>query len=66
MSQASEPEDDAPGSAHKRKHIRKIISDKKLEADTKQAAQEEEERRKRVEDRQKKVSGRRLLLPPVF
>ncbi len=44
-------EDDSPTKG--RKHIRKIIKDKKLTKETKVAADEERERRKRVEERQK-------------
>ena len=39
-----------------RKHIRKIMTDKKLTEETKTAAKLEEERRKRIAERQKVVS----------
>ena len=61
-------DDKDPGSAHKRKNIKKIIKDKKLTDSTKAAAKAEEDRRKRIQERQKLVSqvqcsGSHCLLP---
>ena len=46
-------EENTPGK--KRKKIRKIIKDKKLSQEVKDAVKAEEERRKRIEDNQKMV-----------
>ncbi len=45
-------QEDTPSKSH-RKDIRKILSDKKVSAQTKEAATEERERRKRMEEKQK-------------
>ncbi len=50
-----EEDDDAPGSAFKRKTIRKILKEKKLGDATKTAAKDEDERRTRIKERQKLV-----------
>ena len=39
----------------KRKKIRKVMKNKKLKSETKQAQKAEEERRRRIEERQKEV-----------
>ena len=53
--ESDEEEDDMTTPGKKRKHIRKIIKDKKISKEAKDAAKAEEERRKRVKEKQKLV-----------
>lgn len=53
MTDSEDDDSDGKGDKVKRKNIRKVIKDKDLEADTKQAARDEMERKRRVAERQK-------------